>query len=67
MPTDIRITRKEGDPSNGKTNYERIKNMTDEEIEQNALDDPDAQPLSDQDIARIERLLDEKNKENKRK
>lgn len=27
------------------TNWERVKNMTEEEVEQNALDDPDAQPL----------------------
>ena len=27
------------------TDWERVKNMTEEEIEQNALDDPDAQPL----------------------
>ena len=27
------------------TNWERVKNMTEEEIEQNALDDSEAQPL----------------------
>ena len=27
------------------TDWERVKNMTEEEVEQNALDDPDAQPL----------------------
>jgi len=27
------------------TDWERVKNMTEEEVEQNALDDPDARPL----------------------
>jgi hypothetical protein len=27
------------------TDWERVKNMTEEEVEQNALDDPDAQLL----------------------
>ena len=27
------------------TDWNRVKNMTEEEVEQNALDDPDAQPL----------------------
>ena len=30
------------------TDWERVKNMTEEEIEQNALDDPDAQPLPEE-------------------
>ncbi len=45
-----------------KTDYERLKKMTQEEIEQNALDDPDAQPLTDADIARIKQVLDERKK-----
>ena len=30
------------------TDWERVRNMTEEEIEQNALDDPDAQPLPEE-------------------
>jgi len=30
------------------TNWERVKDITEEEIEQNALDDPDAQPLPEE-------------------
>ncbi|WP_198649001.1 hypothetical protein [Cyanothece sp. BG0011] len=32
----------------GQTDWDRVDAMTDEEIEQNALDDPDAQPISDE-------------------
>ena len=32
------------------TDWERVKNMTEEEIEQNALDDPDAQPLPEESV-----------------
>ncbi len=32
----------------GQTDWDKVDAMTDEEIEQNALDDPDAQPISDE-------------------
>ena len=32
----------------GKTDWDRVDKMTDEEIEQNALDDPDNQPIPDE-------------------
>jgi hypothetical protein len=32
----------------GKTNWEQVDAMTDEEIEQNALDDPDSPPIPDE-------------------
>ncbi len=35
-----------------RTNWDRLKRMSDEEIEQAALDDPDAQPLSGEKLAR---------------
>ena len=35
-----------------KTDWERVRNMTDEEIEAAALSDPDAQPLTDEQLAR---------------
>ena len=30
------------------TDWDKVDAMTDQEIEQNALDDPDAQPISDE-------------------
>jgi putative transcriptional regulator len=35
-----------------RTDWDRLARMSDEEIEQAALDDPDAQPLSDEKLAR---------------
>jgi putative transcriptional regulator len=39
----------------GRTDWERLKRMTDEEIEAAALADPDAQPMTDQQLARVYR------------
>ena len=36
----------------GRTDWERLRNMTDEEVEAAALADPDAQPLTDEQLAR---------------
>lgn len=38
----------------GKTDWERVHNMTEEEIEQNALDDPDNPPLTDEELEQLE-------------
>lgn len=38
----------------GKTDWERLKNMTEEEIEQNALNDPDSYPYTEEELAQIE-------------
>ena len=35
-----------------KTDWDRVRNMTDEEVEAAALSDPDAQPLSEEQLAR---------------
>ena len=35
-----------------RTDWERVRNMTDEEVEAAALADPDAQPLTDEELAR---------------
>jgi uncharacterized membrane protein len=40
-----RVSRDEWAKMKGKTDWQRVKAMTDEEIEQNALDDPDSQPI----------------------
>jgi putative transcriptional regulator len=41
-----------------KTDWERVRNMTEEEIEVNALSDPDNPPLSDEEISRFRRVVD---------
>jgi putative transcriptional regulator len=35
------------------TDWERLKNMTDEEVEAAALSDPDAQPMTDEELAAL--------------
>jgi len=41
----------------GKTNWERVHNMTEEEIEQNALDDPDSYPYTEEELEQIEPVV----------
>ena len=36
----------------GKTDWDRVDKLTDEEVEAAALSDPDAQPLTDKELAR---------------
>lgn len=40
----------------GKTDWERLRNMTDEEAYQNAIDDPDNPPLSEDQLSRMRRV-----------
>jgi putative transcriptional regulator len=37
----------------GRTDWERIKSMKEEEIENAALSDPDAQPMTEEELARM--------------
>jgi hypothetical protein len=43
-----RVSLEEWAKMKGQTNWNKIDEMTDEEIEQNALNDPDNQPLPDE-------------------
>jgi hypothetical protein len=43
-----RVSREEWATMKGQTDWDRVDAMTDEEIEQNALDDPDNQPIPDE-------------------
>ncbi|MDJ0601046.1 MAG: hypothetical protein QNJ37_19655 [Crocosphaera sp.] len=43
-----RVSLEEWATMKGQTDWDRVDAMTDEEIEQNALDDPDAQPIPDE-------------------
>jgi putative transcriptional regulator len=44
--------------SDDKTDWERLRNMTEEEIEANALSDPDNPPLTDEELKRFRRVVD---------
>jgi putative transcriptional regulator len=56
--TDItRVTVKRGEArARGSTDWKRIDAMTDEEATANARDDPDAQPLSEERLAKMRRV-----------
>ena len=52
-----RVNRKLGDPlPKGDTDWERLKAMTDEEVVAAALSDPDAQPLTSDQLAKMRRV-----------
>lgn len=52
-----RITVKPGDPlPQGATDWARLEAMTDEEVRAAALSDPDAQPLTPEQLARMRRV-----------
>lgn len=42
----------------GQTDWARVDAMTDEELHQNALDDPDNPPLTEEQLARARRVPD---------
>ncbi len=51
------------DPKNippGRTNWARVDAMTDEEVLANALSDPDAQPMTEEELARMKPRTDTK-------
>jgi hypothetical protein len=62
MSKDTKIEREKGQPVDGKTDYERLKNMTEEEIEKNAQNDPDAPLQSEEDLKRFKRVHPKKEK-----
>lgn len=52
-----RITVKPGDtPPRGDTDWARVNSMTDEEVLAAARSDPDAQPLTSEELARMQRI-----------
>ena len=52
-----RVTVKPGDMlPEGDTDWERVKAMTDEEVIAAALSDPDAQPLTPEELAKMRRV-----------
>ena len=52
-----RVTVKPGDPlPRGDTDWARLDAMTDEEVTAAALSDPDAQPLTSEQLAKMRRV-----------
>ena len=56
MSKETQVERKKHDPTNGNTDYDRLKKMTEEEIEKNANDDPDNPLHSDADLEKFKRV-----------
>jgi hypothetical protein len=56
-----RVSLEEWAKMKGQTNWARIDSMTEAEIEQNALDDPDNQPLTDEFWDKAEVIFPEVN------
>lgn len=51
-----RVTWDELEQMEDLTDWERVDSMTEEEIEQNALDDPDNPPLTDEELKHLKPL-----------
>jgi len=60
MSRDTHIKRNKGDSVDGNTDYERLKKMTEEEIEENAKADPDAPLLTDEDLKKFKKVTPKK-------
>ena len=56
MSKEIKIERKKGEPTHGNTDYERLKKMTEEEINKNAEEDDDLPLQSDEDLKRFKKV-----------
>lgn len=56
MTKDIEVKRQKGDWTHGNTDYERLKRMTEKEIEDNARSDDDAPLLSEDELKKFKRI-----------
>ena len=56
MPKDTYVERKKGEPTKGQTDYERLRKMTEEEIEKNAESDPGAPLLADEELHKFKHV-----------
>ena len=52
-----RVSWEEWKQMKSKTDWERVHNMTEEEIEQNALNDPDSYPYTEEELEQIEPVV----------
>jgi hypothetical protein len=51
-----KYTKKEIEKMEDKTDYERVKNMSDEEIEKNAQEDSDSLPPTDEQMKKFKKV-----------
>ncbi len=51
-----KYSKKELKETEDKTDYQRAKNMSDEEIEKNAQEDPDALPPTDEQMKKFKKV-----------
>lgn len=58
--SETHIKRNKDDSVDGKTDYERLKKMTEGEIEENAKDDPDAPLLTDEELKKFKKVKNSK-------
>jgi len=56
MINEIHVEKKRSNSVGGKTDYDRLKNMTEEEIEENAKNDPGAPLLSEEELKKFRRV-----------
>eukprot|EP00037_Helgoeca_nana_P000185 m.435362 g.435362 ORF g.435362 m.435362 type:complete len:61 (+) comp102506_c0_seq1:346-528(+) len=54
--SETHIKRNKDDSVDGKTDYKRLKKMTEGEIEENAKDDPDAPLLTDEELKKFKKV-----------
>ena len=55
-----RVTLDPNNPSKGKTDWEQVDTMTEEEIHAAALSDPDAQPVTSEELEEFKPVTDAK-------
>ena len=53
----VTYTAEEAKHLKGNTDWARLDSMTDEELHQAALDDPDAQPLTEEELKKFKRVV----------
>ena len=53
-----RVTLDPTNPPHGRTDWRRVDALSDDEIERAARSDPDAQPISDEELAKFQRVVD---------
>ena len=58
--TKVRYTAEEAKKIKGKTDWDKVDKMTEEELEQAALSDPDVAPLSEEELKKFKRVVPRK-------
>lgn len=54
----VKVKLDPANPTKGKTDWERVNAMTEEEIEKNALADPDNPPMTEEELRQFKRVPD---------